>query len=79
LLVLQNVCLNTEEKSVTTVLRKLLNGRKIARNLRDVTAEVLAFKGAYDSYLTALAPGVTGGSREEAKARLQELISGGNQ
>jgi hypothetical protein len=58
---------------------EVTEGRTIARNLRDVTAEVLAFKGAYDSYLTALAPGVTGGSREEAKARLQELISGGNQ
>jgi hypothetical protein len=58
---------------------EVTEGRTIARNLRDVTAEVLAFKGAYDSYLTALAPGVTGGSRDDARAKLRELMSGGNQ
>jgi hypothetical protein len=58
---------------------EVTEGRTIARNLRDVTAEVLAFKGAYDSYLTELAPGVTGGSREDARAKLRELMSGGNQ
>jgi hypothetical protein len=58
---------------------EVTNGRKIARNLRDLTSEVLAFKGAYDSYLTGLNPGVSDASREAAKKKLIEIMGGGNQ
>ena len=56
---------------------EVTKGRTIARNLRDLTAEVLAFKGAYDSYLSGLAPGVSEASRESAQAQIQAMIKAG--